>query len=65
MFTRMAGFPILKTLEDFDFTFASGAPKKQVMELASLSFIERQENVVMLGPSGVGKTHTAKRYRLG
>lgn len=59
MFTRMAGFPSLKTLEDFDFTFATGVPKKQVIELASLSFIERQENVVMLGPSGVGKTHIA------
>ncbi|WP_039907136.1 IS21-like element helper ATPase IstB [Candidatus Regiella insecticola] len=59
MFTRMAGFPSLKTLEDFDFTFAAGVPKKQVIELASLSFIERQENVVMLAPSGVGKTHIA------
>jgi DNA replication protein DnaC len=59
MFTRMAGFPSLKTLEDFDYAFASGVPKKQVTELASLSFIERQENVVLLGPSGVGKTHIA------
>ncbi len=59
MFTRMAGFPSLKTLDEFDFQFASGVPKKQVNELASLSFIERQENIVMLGPSGVGKTHIA------
>lgn len=59
VFTRMAGFPSLKTLEDFDFNFAMGVPKKQVMELATLSFIERQENVVMLGPSGIGKTHIA------
>jgi DNA replication protein DnaC len=59
IFTRMAGFPSLKTLEDFDFNFASGVPKKQVMELATLSFIERQENIVMLGPSGIGKTHIA------
>ena len=59
MFTRMAGFPGLKTLTDFDFNFATGAPKKQIMELASLSFIERQENIVLLGPSGVGKTHIA------
>ncbi|MGZ0014405.1 IS21-like element helper ATPase IstB [Providencia hangzhouensis] len=59
MFTRMAGFPGNKTLEGFDFSFATGVPKKQVTELASLSFTERQENVVMLGPSGVGKTHIA------
>lgn len=59
MFTRMAGFPSLKTLEEFDFKFASGVPKAQVNQLATLSFIERHENVVMLGPSGVGKTHIA------
>ena len=58
-FTRMAGFPSMKTLEDFDFKFAKGVPKKQVIELSSLSFVERQENIVLLGPSGVGKTHIA------
>ena len=59
MFTRMAGFPGIKTLEAFDYKFATGVNKKQVMNLASLAFIERQENIVMLGPSGVGKTHLA------
>ncbi len=59
LFTRMAGFPSLKTLEEFDFSFAAGVPKKQVNELASLAFIERKENCVLLGPSGVGKTHIA------
>lgn len=54
---KFAGLPNIKTLEDFDFNFASGAPKKQLQELAGLSFIARQENIVLLGPSGVGKTH--------
>lgn len=59
MFTRMAGFPSVKTLEAFDFKFASGVPKAMVNQLSTLAFIERQENVIMLGPSGVGKTHIA------
>ena len=57
--TRMACFPALKTLEAFDFAFAHGVPKTQILELASLAFVERTENVVLLGPSGVGKTHLA------
>ena len=53
---RLATLPAVKTLEQFDFTFATGVSKPQVMELASLAFIERAENVVLLGRSGVGKT---------
>lgn len=59
IFTRMAGFPAIKTLDDFDHDFATGV-KRQVLEgLKSLSFIEKRENVILLGPSGVGKTHIA------
>jgi DNA replication protein DnaC len=51
MFARVAGFPAIKTLDQYDFAFATGAPRKQIMELASLAFVERGENVVFLGPS--------------
>ena len=57
--TKMAGFPALKTLEGYDFRFATGAPRKQVEQAATLAFVGRCENIVLLGPSGVGKTHLA------
>lgn len=56
---NMATMPAIKTLEQIDWTHASGMPKAQVQELAHLAFVERAENVVLLGPSGVGKTHVA------
>jgi DNA replication protein DnaC len=61
---KLATLPAVKTLEGFDFAFASGAPRKQITELGSLAFIERAENVVLLGPSGVGKTHIASALAL-
>lgn len=64
MITRMAGFPALKTLEGYDFAFASGAPRQQIQELAALGFVERSENIVLLGPSGTGKTHLAIAFGL-
>jgi DNA replication protein DnaC len=46
-------------LDEFDYNFATGV-KRQVLEgLRSLSFMERYENIILLGPSGVGKTHIA------
>jgi DNA replication protein DnaC len=59
MLLKLATLPAVKTLEQYDFGFASGAPRSQIQELAGLAFIGRAENVVLLGPSGVGKTHIA------
>lgn len=59
LLTRMAGFPAIKTLEDFDYAFAKGIKRSQLEELAGLGFLERRENIVLVGPSGVGKTHLA------
>ena len=57
--TKLATMPATKTLEQFDWSYAGGAPKAQLQELAHLAFVQRAENVVLLGPSGVGKTHMA------
>jgi len=56
---RQARFPVVKTLEQFDFTFQPSVDRKVIRELSGLGFVDRAENVVFLGPPGVGKTHLA------
>ncbi len=56
---KIAGLPSAKTIEEYDFTFHPHLDKKQVMELFDLTFLPRHENVIFLGPPGVGKTHLA------
>lgn len=56
---KLARFPYVKTIEQFDFTFQPSIDKKIIRELCSLRFVERSENVILLGPPGVGKTHLA------
>jgi len=57
--TKIAGFPTIKTLEQFDFDFTVGVNRRQIEELSTLEFVKRKENIILLGQSGVGKTHLA------
>src|SRR5215216_4454004 len=59
MRTKMARFPFLKTLADFDFGFQPTVDERLVRDLATVRFVANAENVVLLGPPGVGKTHLA------
>jgi DNA replication protein DnaC len=55
---RLSGMPQTKSLGDFDMGWLKGGlTKSKLEELESLAFVERKENVIFLGPSGVGKTH--------
>jgi len=56
---QRAHFPYIKRIEDFDFSFQASLNKTKILNLASLSFVENKENVIFLGPPGVGKTHLA------
>ena len=57
--TRVAGFPYRKTIEEFDFSFQPSIDMRQINELRTMRFIVNKENVIFLGPPGVGKTHLA------
>jgi len=56
---KAARFPSLKTLEEFDFEFNPALKKKEIMALASSAFIFKAQNVLLIGPPGVGKSHIA------
>ena len=56
---KAAKFPVVKSLDSFDFTAIPKLNKMQVLELARCEWIDRRENVIALGPSGTGKTHVA------
>ena len=56
---KVANFPFVKTMDDFDFSFQPGINKRELLEFTSLGFIERNENILFVGTSGVGKTHLA------
>jgi len=56
---KVAGFPFIRTLDEFDFDFQPSINKKEILDLVTLRFLEEKKNILMLGSSGVGKTHIA------
>lgn len=56
---KVAHFPFNRTLDEFDFDFQPSINKKEILDLATLRFIEEKKNVLLMGNPGVGKTHLA------
>ena len=56
---RSSRLPAVKTLDQFDFAFQPSIKREQIESLHELGFLDRQENMILLGPPGVGKTHLA------
>lgn len=55
----VSGFPSKKEIDEFDFSFQPSINKQEILELNSLGFLEKHENILFVGPPGVGKTHLA------
>ena len=56
---KVAHFPFLKEIHEFDFSFQPSLDKSRIMDLMTLRFIEKNENIVFCGTPGVGKTNLA------
>lgn len=56
---KVANFPFFKTMSDFNFDFQPSVNKQEMLDLESLRFVEKNENILFVGSSGVGKTHLA------
>jgi len=56
---KQAGFPFSKELSDFEFSAVPSLSKSRILELSKGGFLQKKENVILLGPPGVGKTHLA------
>ena len=54
---KVANFPYLKEINEFDFSFQPSLDKTKIMDLMTLRFLEKSENIIFCGTPGVGKTN--------
>lgn len=57
---RRASFPAEKSLESFDFSFNPSINRQQILDLATCTWIEKKEAILIVGPSGTGKSHLSQ-----
>jgi DNA replication protein DnaC len=61
---KQAKLPFMKTLDDFDFGFNPSINRQLIKQLATSAFIANHENILMIGPPGIGKTHLATAFSI-